>query len=785
MTHVRIHASEIEFTNPEIFSKSSGKLIAQFVARLLGLPEIKSLKIIPKTGSARIGFETSPETRNDFLVRLQGNLEASKPSTAVPKASEFEMQAQTRYWVHKGQGGFEALDIQHPEPGLIRFEDPSLASIHTPIASQIQDLLSTRPGIRGIQHLHQEAALLIRHNPNRISAEQIVDQILSLLTREAPLLSVADPKRIPMAVSTTTVGLSTIGQLLIPAATPVAAGILIATNYQALRDAASHLTRGKVGVPLFHTALLTCSIVTGQVLAFALTDWSLKYWQRKWRSRLVQETETTLQETVPTLVQIRHVGEDGVERLGSPQSIRPGDRLRVLKGEMVPADGRIVDGFALVDETILKGIATPVRKQVSQDILAGSMILAGQIEFLVDRSGADVEIAKIGREIQRTATLIPVDPILNARIQKLGDNTALPVLATAGVGWAVGSLITVGAILHQDWVTGPYFAVPLITLQHLRECLALGVIMRHPSAMMRLAEAQFLLLDGDDPALTRKELKVKSLSPEMAQSNAMMQAIIGASLYLGDERSTSFLRMASEMGIAVKQPALVRMTPELIEASEGHHQILLHSLPKSGLRVEIDGKSVGEIHFEEALQPSARDLVRTAQQMGFDVFLLSSKDDLETGQLAQSLGIPLHGGDLDVDGKIRFLEGLKARGVKTLLAGSNACIQDLGAHAHVTVSIGDLAQCTGLSDFATQGHYFPAIADLISLSQRYLPEIRQNNRTALIPNLLCVAGAFGGLLNGITSGVIANIAVANVDRESRRKLKRHPIPRARMMAPRN
>ena len=782
MTHVRILENEIDLTNPDLFREASGKLIADLAGRLLLLPEIRSLRVNPRTSTARIGFETAQDAKRSFLERLLSCLEAGHSHQHADKSSDYEIKSETRCWVREGQN-FAPITFLYPGSGLIRLEDPRLASSTASLASQILDLLATRPGIRGIQHQSQESAILIRFNPKRIDADAITDEIIATLSRQIPLLSVSDPKRIPMAVSTTTVGLGTLGQLLIPAATPVAAGILIATNYHAVRDAAGQLTKGKVGVPLFHTALLTCSIVTGQVLAFALTDWSLRYWQRRWRNRLVEETEVTLQETLPTLVQIRHVGSDGIERLASPQSIRIGDRLRILKGEMIPADGRVVEGIGLLDEATLTGTPYPARKQPEDKVFAGSVLLAGQIEILVENCGQDLKVEKIGREISRTAALIPMDPLLNARIQSLGDKTALPVLATAGIGWAAGTLITVGAILHQDWVSGPFFAVPLVTLQHLRECLAHGLVMRHPSGMMRLAESQFLLLDGDDPALMSPSVRIRSMSPAISESNAILQAVVGASLYLGDARTGLFLRMAAEMGIAVKQPNLVLMTADRIEVSEGQHRIILHYISDLSLGVEIDGKSLGEVAFEGSAVPAAAELVRSAQQIGFDVFLLSSKPERETEEMATKLGIPLHGGDLDPEGKVRFVEGLRARGVKTLLAGSNACVSALAPHVYASISLGEMESWPESSDFSTQGRYYPAVADLLHLAQRYMPEIRENNRKALIPNLLCVAGAFGGLLNGITSGVIANIAVANVDRDSSRKLSRHPASRARVSLP--
>ena len=69
------------------------------------------------------------------------------------------------------------------------------------------------------------------------------------------------------------------------------------------------------------------------------------------------------------------------------------------------------------------------------------------------------------------------------------------------------------------------------------------------------------------------------------------------------------------------------------------------------------------------------------------------------------------------------------------------------------------------------GSRYDSLADLVELSRGYDPAIARASRMATIPNLLCIAGAFGGLLNGITAGIIANIGVLNVDRQLHQTLR--------------
>lgn len=772
-TRIQLLPDAVEFEDTALFGSLTHPRLPSFVQNVLALPETLSLSLIPEEERAHVGFHCPEQSRAGFFERFLAALDKNTKDGTKIKL-DIPTSAPRAYWI-KRSGAPRLLDFSHLGPDTLTFKDSALEGPAASLALAIRGRLADKPGILSIQHQPEHSTLIIAFNPAHISAEGIEERIVAILTGPSPIALIAAPEEVPMTVSTSTVGLSTVGELLLPVATPLAAGVLIATNLSVVKDAAKQLSQGKVGVPLFHTALLTCSIVTGQVLAFALTDWSLRYWQRRWRGKLVRETEETLEQTLPSLIQIRNIGHDGAERLTSTDAIRNGDRLRVLSGEIVPADGHVTTGIALVDESQITGVTHPVRKFAPAEIWAGSLVLRGQLDFEVRRPGPETQAARIVEEIGRTCALFPSDPLLKAKVEQLGDKTALPTLATAGVGWMAGSLITVGAILHQDWVSGPYLAVPLVTLQHMRNALSFGAVIRHPSALLRLAETQFLVLDGDDPSLYVSGLVLKEIRSSLKYQDALLQTVAGAALYLGDERSEALQQAAARLGLAVRQPDLVRLEENLIEVSQGQHKVVLRTTRNDligTINVEIDDKAIAEFEFTQSDEPKARAMVESLQSQGYDVFLMSSASDAKTQKNAASLGITLFGGELDLDAKIRFLEGLRTRGIRSLLATGVPSTRALSSYAHVTIGLEPLSTSEIPSDILLPVGSYSAIDRLVGLSRSYGPDIEKSNRQALIPNLMCVAGAFGGLLNGITSGIIANIAVANVDRGLNQKLGR-------------
>ena len=194
--------------------------------------------------------------------------------------------------------------------------------------------------------------------------------------------------------------------------------------------------------------------------------------------------------------------------------------------------------------------------------------------------------------------------------------------------------------------------------------------------------------------------------------------------------------------------------------------------PAPGLRVEIDGEEVGLLSFRAAAQPRAAAAVQALRASGSQVFLLSARPAEETGELARLLGADLHGGEFSPAEKLRFMQGLGRRGVLATYVGDGLLDPDLAACAHVAVSLGGPAGLAGdAADIVVLGGTLEALAETAALAQSQPGRVQAACRRALAPNLLCIAGGYAGVLNGITSGVIANIGVSRVYRQAVRSLR--------------
>lgn len=715
------HALRIE--DAAIFGVGNQGHARRFARRVLAMAEVRSLTLEPETGGIRIAYRAAPGDRQNVLARLADAI------------------------------GTEAHALD--EAAIPEWPDGEAVTL-----SRAGDAITVMP-----------------FNDSQSDALRPAHEALTAKHGNGTGRKVPDPAPVPFGVANTTVGLGTVGELMLPVATPLAAGILVATKLGVMRDAAVDLSRGKVGVPLFDTALLACSIVTGQVLAYALTDWSLRYWNRRGRKQLAEATRQLLNETPLLPEHARVIDATGGETVVPLARLRAGDRIRVAAGEPVPADGRIVAGSALVDDTLFGGARAPARKSLGGDVLAGATLLLGELEIVAERTGSATVTERIAETIVEAAAMVPRERELQRKAERMAERTVLPTFATAGVGWAAGDLITVGAILHQDWISGPALAVPLLTLNHIRAALGSGALVRNGSAIPRLAESRFLVLDGDDPRLAAPGLELAAMRSRLPDTDTVLRHVAGAGLFLGDERSLALVNACRERGLIVRQAAPLALDQGRIEVRLGEHTLRLTDDPVQGspgtpdLLVEIDGHEVARLSFRPGAHPQAADAMQRLRAAGMRIFVVSRESDDHASALARRLGADGCGGELDADGRIRFLQGLRRRGVKPVYVGHLAGQPELAREAHVAVAAGDPSREATVGDVLLLESSYASLADLVELSHAYEPGLAGASRMATLPNMLCIAGAFGGLLNGITAGIIANIGVMNVDRRLRKTLE--------------
>jgi len=780
---LQFRKDELHIAYPALFSPESGIPCRRFVRRLFAFPEVRSITLEPEAGKAIIHFQVEEEARKPFLQALADSLRGQ---------SDGLEDQQLSHWVpahhltlHRFGDFVSQFEVAQTGPGRLLLRHPAI-SRDAALRKRLEDTVRTLPGVKKVTTTASTGRLWVVFEPQGVEMIQVVRLAEVQLGTSGTALAALDMTPPKMALANTTLGLSLLGELAVPALLPVCIGLLVVSNLDTLKNAFKELSRGKVGLPVLYTGLLACSIGTGQIIAHALMEWSFNFWARRSNKILAENCRTQVETSLPIPTHAYVVRSETVDAVVTTESLQVGDHIRIEAPAAVPVDGKVISGSGLVEQRVVSGTTLPKRLVTGHEILAGSTLLAGQVVVEITRIGLERQAARVAQSVFQTASRLTRDPQLRDHSRAIADKMVVPSLALAGAGYFVGGLLTVAAVLHQDHASGANLAVPLETLHDMGQALDRGVITLNPGALKRLGESGFVVLD-DHPAWSCTRIELAELSSRLAESETdnLLKLVAGAALYLGDDRSTALIDACQAKGLIVKQPPLIAMETDRIAIRQGNHTLLLREDPKierkktavRGLLVEIDGEPIAKLGFRLSPVSRVAQEVQYLHQLGMQVFLLSSRSNRETGNLAQTMGIGLQGGEFSPEEKIRFLQGMKKRGIRVTYIGHGPVDPGLAQEAHVTVSMGGVdALNHENTDLVILGDRLEGFAQTVDLTRTHKERIETACRKSWIPNALCVVGGYAGVLNGITSGIIAHVGVNRVYQQSSSTLRnaQHP-----------
>ncbi len=772
---IRIEGGALHIEFAGLFGLGAESQSRRFARRVFAFPQVHAMHLEPAFDKATVHYQADRDARADFVSHLAavlGGVEEGLDDSLLPLWAQGESTT-----LHRFGEAVSVFEITQVGPARLQLRHAALAR-DPALGRRVEDAVRALVGVRQATTTGTVGKLWVSYEPGLVDIMQLIRTAETQLGSPRTALAVPGPTPVKMGFANATLGLAALGEFALPVVLPVCIGMLVVSNLSTVGDAGRQLSKGKVGLPTLHTALLGCSITTGQIVAHALMEWSFRYWARRSNAVIAEECRALLEESLPIPAHSRLVRSDEVDAQVPTGALQAGNHVRIDAPAAVPADGRVVAGSALVAEAAVCGSRRPVRKSFGDKVFAGSQVLAGAIELEVWHTGTQTQAARIAGSVIECARDLSRNPALQRKAEALADRTVLPTLAVAAIGWPVGGLFTVGAVLHADYASGPKLAVPLETLRGVNLALRSGAVVRTADALHRLAESQFLVLD-DHPAWSVVGLELERMEHRLAESEAdkLLCHIAGAGLYLGDGRSDALLDACLARGLVVRQPPLIALDADRVAVRQGQHTLILRNgsgedCAAPPLTVEIDGTLVAVLGFRLSAAPRAAAAVARLRQQGVEVFLLSSYPEAENSRLARRLGIELSGGDFSLDEKLRFLQGLARRGIRVTYVGNDDAHPELIREAHVSVSLGGAASLAeSIADIVMLGEALDAVTDVTELAAGYNGRIRAACRKSLLPNLLCVAGGYGGVLNGITSGLIANIGVSNVYRQAAQSLR--------------
>ena len=314
---------------------------------------------------------------------------------------------------------------------MIKLENPVLyrkAALCEAIERELMSVL----GIDRYETSARNGSAKIEYDPRQLGPAQIIE-ILDGVLANAEHPEQLDKPELDLAICTASVPLAAVAQFAMPALLPVSAALFAYTTIPSFRGAYRVLFKERrLGVDVLNSVVVLGCLATLHVFPGAILSWCLSFGRF-----LVRRTEDSSKKLLlgafgkqPRFVWLMQ----GRSRDPVPlDRFQKGDVVVVHTGEMVPVDGIIVEGMAMIDQHALTGESTPAEKGVGDRVFASTVMVAGEIQVVVEKSGGDTATAKIAQILNDTAGYKLAS---QHRGEQLADKAVIPTLAVGAVAGA-------------------------------------------------------------------------------------------------------------------------------------------------------------------------------------------------------------------------------------------------------------------------------------------------------------------------------------------------------------
>lgn len=474
--------------------------------------------------------------------------------------------------------------------------------------------------------------------------------------------------------------------------------------------------------------------------------------------------------------------KDGKEELIPAEQIRQGDVLRILPGETIPVDGKIIAGETSVDQSIMTGESLPVDKSPGDDVFCGTINRFGSIDITSEKVGGDSSLQKLIHMMQEAEKK-------QAPMQRIADRAAswlVPValMIAAGAYIGTGNIVTAVTVLVVFCPCALVLATPTAVMAAIGQAAKHGVVIKSGEALEKMGKADTIAFDKTgtltygrldvsdilvfDRSLDEASLLAFTASAEAKSEHPLGKAIVSCAREKGLSlmESTAF-KMTAGRGIDAEvagKRLLCGNEKFLLENGvmiDGSVRSVLEKLREEGkasILVADSGQCAGVVALSDVLRPESKDMISRLDSMHTRTVLLTGDHKKAAGYFAAQAGILEVRAGLLPEEKVRMIEELQKENHKVCMIGDG--VND--APALKTADVGVAMGCMG-SDIAVEAADIALISDDISkipylkwLSNATVATIKFSIALSMCINFTAIVLSLLQILNPTTGALVHN-----------------------------
>ena len=523
------------------------------------------------------------------------------------------------------------------------------------------------------------------------------------------------------------------------------------------------LSRGDVGLDIVAGLSMSAALAFGQELAAAIVALMYAGGQllEAFAERRARREMTALLSRVPRTA-MRH--RNGRLEEVALDLVLPGDRLLVRQGDVVPVDGAVAGGVAVLDQSALTGEAMPVTMKAGGAVMSGATNVGDAFDLEASRVAAESTYAGVVR-------LVEAAQKARAPMSRLADRYAMLFLAVtvalaAAAWWLSGDPIRAVAVLVVATPCPLILAVPVALVSGLSRAARLGILIKGGKAIEALARIRALVLDKTG-TLTHGEARIvdirtaESLGPDellrlaasldQASKHIVAQTIVAEARARGLTLAipTEAAEIAGE-GISgkVEGHSVLVGSPRFIAGKVGRSGLptLADGRPAGAVAVAVavDGEPAGVLILNDALRAGTARLLTDLRAVGIERIVLATGDRAEVARfIVFGLPIDLVRADLTPDQKVLAVLSERKNGPVMMIGD--------GVNDAPALAAADIGMAMGAKGAPASAEAADVVL-LVDQLDRVLPAIRIARRSRAI--------ALQSVFAGIGLSVAAMIAAA-------------------------
>ncbi len=500
----------------------------------------------------------------------------------------------------------------------------------------------------------------------------------------------------------------------------------------------------------------------------------------------VQKAKSTLRDSLALNIDtLWLVGEDGTEEPCSALEIKKGDKIKVHMGDIIPVDGKVVDGEAMVNEASMTGEPLAVHKRAGKTVHAGTVIEEGNII---------VEVYSINKEtrLNKIIDLIENSEELKADAQSKAEELADSIVPYSFLATALTYLFTGNAkralsVLMVDFSCAIKLTTPLSIISAMREASDNRMMVKGGKFLESYATADTIVFDKTG-TLTNASPKVVHVFPMTKRYSREDILRMAACIeeHFAHSIATAIVKHAEEEGIKHEEDhsEVEYIVAHGIATTYDDKRVVIGSrhflFDDEGIKINktqekkikkevqehsvvymaIDGKLEGLICIDDPVREEAKDVIDELKGLGIENIIMLTGDSESAAQSsAIALGITQYRSQVLPEDKSRIVEELKDEGKTVIMVGDGINDSPALAAADVSVSMkhsSDIAR--EVADISLLSDDLHDLVTLRKLSNGMFDKINTNYRRIVAVNgSLLVLGALG-VITPSTSSLIHNLS---------------------------